>query len=350
MEIQMMPKTVIEMYREAQIRTYFNYIVDEQGRIYHRSNPGTPLHVKNGAVQLQICNKKKRLKLSKIVASLFIPNIECLPDVENINGDENDNRIENLKWVDIGSINYLPEVIECEAKQRTIETGQIFVKYFGYCIFSDGCIWGKDGRKLAFCFHTLKGPMVHICISGRANALKKQLPVKTLVATFFVTNKSNYRYVKSIDGDVNNVHYKNLEWVSYTRRSINLQRLSDGDTEKYKTLLHEFREIDPGVVFMIKFLNGDRAAILQYFSEYGFYEIITKISFLYTHGDRAFASDCFHDAVERLQLAIVTGRVKPKPNCNQILHSCLWKIIQFQHKGRLRDEVQTISFEAVFNK
>ena len=41
---------------------------------------------------------RKTKRLHRIVAELFIPNPDNLPQVDHINGDRADNRVENLRW------------------------------------------------------------------------------------------------------------------------------------------------------------------------------------------------------------------------------------------------------------
>jgi hypothetical protein len=54
----------------------------------------------NGYLQLyvQINNKRKIYYTHRLVALAFIPNPNNKPEVNHINGDKSDNRVENLEW------------------------------------------------------------------------------------------------------------------------------------------------------------------------------------------------------------------------------------------------------------
>lgn len=43
---------------------------------------------------------KKMISVHRIIASLFLPNPDNLPQVNHLNGNKQDNRVENLEWAD----------------------------------------------------------------------------------------------------------------------------------------------------------------------------------------------------------------------------------------------------------
>lgn len=78
-----------------------NYEVSNTGEIRNRKT-GRILKKsfrKDGYCQVTLGRKTIPVYVHRAVADAFIPNPNKLPQVDHLNGDKADNRIENLKWV-----------------------------------------------------------------------------------------------------------------------------------------------------------------------------------------------------------------------------------------------------------
>lgn len=84
------------------------YMVSRKGRVkslnYHRTGkeqilkPGDNGH---GYLKVDLYKngKPKTSRVNRLVLEAFVPNPEGKPEVDHINGDRTDNRVENLRWV-----------------------------------------------------------------------------------------------------------------------------------------------------------------------------------------------------------------------------------------------------------
>lgn len=121
--------------KAKQIKDFPNYIITDTGEVIN--NKG--LHLKpdlsnNGYFRVSLCNEKvkhKKLLVHRLVAEAFIPNPDNLPQINHINKNKRDNRMENLEWCSpLYNLNYSEVINKASvAKFSRIKcdtTGEVF--------------------------------------------------------------------------------------------------------------------------------------------------------------------------------------------------------------------------------
>lgn len=79
-----------------------NYYVHDDGAVFNIKTMRFVKPQSNGRynkVTLSINGKEHQYLIHRLVAKAFIPNPDNKPEVNHINGDRFDNRVENLEWV-----------------------------------------------------------------------------------------------------------------------------------------------------------------------------------------------------------------------------------------------------------
>ena len=84
-----------------EIQGFPKYLIYPDGRLYSKRKKRfmKPRDNGNGYIGLVLCNeKRKTVYIHRLVALHYIPNPEGKPQVDHINRNKQDNRVENLRW------------------------------------------------------------------------------------------------------------------------------------------------------------------------------------------------------------------------------------------------------------
>lgn len=111
------------------------YQVNENGDVFNSKGVKLkPEMTRNGYLRVSLSNKEvshQRHLVHRLVAESFIPNPNELPQVNHINEDKTDNRVENLEWcTPLENLNHSHVIdkasVAKEHKIKCVTTGEMF--------------------------------------------------------------------------------------------------------------------------------------------------------------------------------------------------------------------------------
>jgi len=79
-----------------------DYLVDKRGRVWStKTNRYLKPALRNGYpfVSIRVGDKQKNVYIHRMVASIYIPNPDNLPEVNHIDRDKTNSNVSNLEWV-----------------------------------------------------------------------------------------------------------------------------------------------------------------------------------------------------------------------------------------------------------
>ncbi len=128
------------------------YSVSPEGIIFTKhGRPMKPQVGRNGYCRIELYTKPEMLAhkhlVHRLVAQAFIPNPENKPEVNHINHNKEDNRVENLEWVSHAQN-------QQRMKHFKTETGEHHISFTNKGGFQGG--FRKDGKDYRFHATTLE--------------------------------------------------------------------------------------------------------------------------------------------------------------------------------------------------
>lgn len=90
------------MIKAKPVNGFPDYMICSDGTVYNKTGLQIkPEMTRNGYLRVSLSNKDikhKRFLLHRLVAETYLPNPNGLPQVNHINENRQDNRVENLEW------------------------------------------------------------------------------------------------------------------------------------------------------------------------------------------------------------------------------------------------------------
>lgn len=217
-----------------------NYTVTEEGIIENKD--GHIMAINKGAVQLMVNGKHTGRFVGRIVAEAFLENPENKPKVGHKDGDNMNNRVENLMWITDSENTKM--TWEKRRINNTTNAGKPLVRkkqknivdVTNYVLQENERQIELDGELLPYSVSKegkIRNLKTNRIIAGsilnsyryinlRWNDKQKNKSVHQIVALAFLDNPNNYSIVDHINGDRLDNRLENLRWVSAKENRLNV--------------------------------------------------------------------------------------------------------------------------------
>lgn len=207
---------------------YPGYFVSEEGKVFHWDRELKPIGKKGGASRVKLKTPEgqwTRIAIAKLVAFSFIPNPKAYTHIVFKDRDKSNNHHTNIAWVSasqaitfnnhyVDTYEQLLSIAETPKKEPAyIDPGRVPIHgYPNFFISPKGIIY-RGNRIIRPSAKKGKSLKARLWIK-QAGERKMSWPgLATLVATHFIPNPKNHRYIIFKDRNNHNCTKENIAWV-----------------------------------------------------------------------------------------------------------------------------------------
>lgn len=156
-----------------EIPSFRGYYVDKYGLVYDANGVRLNQHINAGGY-LRVIINNKQLYVHRLVAEAFIPNPENKPNINHIDGDKSNNRVDNLEWcTQQENVSHSIDVLNNSPKRNCVK-----IRVYEY---ANGNYMG-DFESVADASRTLNLPL-HSCyhaVEGKIKLVQNKYVVKRI--------------------------------------------------------------------------------------------------------------------------------------------------------------------------
>ena len=237
---------IYEVSKEGHVRILYTDIDGNMPRSLLLT--ARPTSVGFSTVHLYRDGRKFVVLVHRLVAQAFLENPNNLPYVSHIDGDLNNNAVDNLEWSAPKSKGQIVKLVKSKNQPQDIEvdnedepSDESWLPIFGYedryevsdkgRVRSFVKITTDEGEEFAYRYLTLRTTKSSVQVTLSSNGKSRNASVANLVATAFIPNPNSYKYVVHINGDKSDNTSENLLWservIFAGRTNFNFENLEN---------------------------------------------------------------------------------------------------------------------------
>ena len=188
-------------------------------------------------------DKPTYVKIHMLVAIAFVPNPEGYTYVRHKNGKLDDNRADNLEWVEFKpkkkrkskrtskTVSASPRLGVSEVEVIDGELWKDVIGYEGlYKVSKNGNVISLRHNKSKYLSKIKAGHMLAYLLTDKYGKVQCKM-AHVLVAENFITNPLGYKHVMHIDANPHNNNVDNLRW---TERSVRYRKKKSESHKRFK--------------------------------------------------------------------------------------------------------------------